>query len=898
MPYAMRFRGGQVHSANVATERDIPPSSSRREQVLSPKAGWVLAIALGLAGFVANSFAISSGWGLEFILGGAIVFSALRVLTPLQIAVAGSIAASQSIWLWDHPWAWVVWTVEAAIIGSLSKRTSPIRHDVLFWLVLGAPLLWLTYGAIMKTDGSSLTLVILKHSINGVLNVTLGELIYTGALLARGQRSAVPMPPVSIDSAILAIMVSVATLPTVIWLRVDAPQREMWLRSMAQAQLVEGYQDIERKLWSWREERTRWLDNYAFYPAIPLHSEFASVQFMQRSERMLRPLNGAGPAIGPITNGTLPQPQLLFTKSQGSGVPKLLLAEPGAGNRANIYAVATLQPDVFEKLLAPTSPNPGYSGVLLVGPTGEIGARFGNVNEPWLQEAAARAFPDGRTIDAQAPREFGTAPMNASRDLAFVTARPTRAFSGWKVVLISQARNAVLEQREAQIRTLLALAGLILLLTLIATVVANRSRRFLEHMAQSLTDLAFLGEERDQAKRVLIAEMEDISERINAASSRMLEQRKALLANRRRLEIILEHGGLVIYTIDTTDPKRPKLKSITPNVRALSGYTTEEMPEPKLLPEYLHPDDKNEPPVMGDLQPGSVITREYRIRNKAGHYIWLHDCLVVNDVTDANPNEAVGFIIDISNRKAASEKLIQASKMESLGRMAAGVAHELNQPLNFISLASQNLYKRFAAGKLDATYAADKIERILSQVRRAAMIVGQVRTFGRSEAETSEVIPVKDVVADVVSLLKGQLDLKGVTLRSEPISQSMCARIHPVRLGQVLINLVINARDSILQRREEGSTPGNITISVRRSRDWVEIAVEDTGTGIPQDKLALLFEPFFTTKSPQEGTGLGLSVSYGIIADVGGTIRAENVENGARFTICLPVPEPEMQAVG
>lgn len=178
------------------------------------------------------------------------------------------------------------------------------------------------------------------------------------------------------------------------------------------------------------------------------------------------------------------------------------------------------------------------------------------------------------------------------------------------------------------------------------------------------------------------------------------------------------------------------------------------------------------------------------------------------------------------------------------------------------------------------------------------MIVGQVRTFGRSEAETSEVIPVKDVVADVVSLLKGQLDLKGVTLRSEPISQSMCARIHPVRLGQVLINLVINARDSILQRREEGSTPGNITISVRRSRDWVEIAVEDTGTGIPQDKLALLFEPFFTTKSPQEGTGLGLSVSYGIIADVGGTIRAENVENGARFTICLPVPEPEMQAVG
>lgn len=748
--------------------------------MLSAKAGWTLAIALGLAGFAANSFVVSSGWGLEFLLGGAIVFSALRVLTPMQIAVAGCLSASQSIWLWDHPWAWVIWTIEAAIIGSLSKRTSPIRHDVLFWLLLGAPLLWLTYGGIMKTDGYSLILLILKHSINGVLNVTLGELIYTGALIVRGHRSAVPMPPVSIDSAILAIMISVATLPTVVWLRVDAPQREMWLRSMAQAQLVEGYQNIERKLWSWREERTRWLDNYARFPAIPLHPEFASVQFMRHTGRVLRPLSGSGPALGPITNGNLPQPQLLSVPVAGTAEPKLALAEPGSGDKPDIYAVATLGESVFERMLAPTESEPGYGGVLLVGPAGQIGARFGNVSEPWLLEAAAKAFPDGRTVDAHAPRTFGTAPMNASRDIVFVTARPTRAFSGWKVVLISYARNAVLEQRQSQLRTLMALAGLILLLTLLASILADRSRRLLERMAQSLTDLAFLGGERDQAKRALISEMEDISERITVANSRMLEQRQALLANRRRLEIILEHGGLVIYTIDISNPKKPVLKSITPNVRLLSGFTVEEMPEPRLLVEYLHPDDKDEPPVMGDLQPGSVITREYRLRNKAGHYLWVHDCLVVNDVTDENPYEAVGFIIDISNRKAASEKLIQASKMESLGRMAAGVAHELNQPLNFISLASQNLYKRFASGKLDAAYATDKIERILSQVRRAAMIVGQVRTFGRSEAETSEVIPVKDVVADVASLLKGQLDLqrRDFAVRAD---QSVDVRPHPSR---------------------------------------------------------------------------------------------------------------------
>lgn len=150
-------------------------------------------------------------------------------------------------------------------------------------------------------------------------------------------------------------------------------------------------------------------------------------------------------------------------------------------------------------------------------------------------------------------------------------------------------------------------------------------------------------------------------------------------------------------------------------------------------------------------------------------------------------------------------------------------------------------------------------------------------------------IAVGKVIRDVVSLLKGQLDLKDISLHHDPISPDIKVRVHPVRLGQVLINLVINARDSILLRRETGTTPSTITISAKETDGLVEITVEDTGTGIPSEQLPLLFEPFFTTKSPQEGTGLGLSVSYGIVADVGGTIRAENTNDGARFVISLPL---------
>lgn len=518
--------------------------------------------------------------------------------------------------------------------------------------------------------------------------------------------------------------------------------------------------------------------------------------------------------------------------------------------------------------------------------------QLGTIEAQWLQDEAVKAFPDGRTVEVNPPRQFGTSPMNASRDTVFVTARPTQAFPGWKVVLISHARNAIIAEREAQLRIMLALAGLIVALTIIASGLADRSRRMLDRMAQSLTDLALLGGEPEQMRRAFITELGDISSRIAQAGSSMQKQRLALLTNRRRLQVIIEHGGLVIYTIDTTRPKSPNLTFITPSIDALLGYQQEEVFTHDWLPAHLHPDDMLEPPVFSRaFKPGAVITREYRLRHKLGHYVWVHDCLVIDDHGDGLPGEAVGFIIDISDRKAATEKLTQAGKMESLGRMAAGVAHELNQPLNFISLASQNLYKRFARGDVDPAYATDKIERILSQVKRAAMIVGQVRTFGRSVTETSPVIAVGDVVADVASLLKGQLDLKGVTLKCLPTDPALQVRVHPVRLGQVLINLVINARDSILQRREDGRpTPGTITMSAHHDDGWVEIAVEDTGTGIAPDKLAMLFEPFFTTKSPQEGTGLGLSVSYGIIAEVGGSIRAENTADGARFIVRLPVP--------
>lgn len=854
---------------------------------LRPVHGWILALTLGLAGFLVNGFPLPTGWSLDFLLGGTLTFAALRLLSPMQIVVAASLAATRTIWLWDHPWAWLIWTIEAAVVGTLSKRTSPIRHDVFFWLLAGAPLVWATYAGILQMEGESLLAVILKHGINGAINVTLGELLYAAILFALRHRMPVHLPPISIDSAILALMISVATIPAILWLGFDAPHRESWVHTLAETQMTKGYQEIERKLVQWRDGQVPRLAARARDPALPLPSDFAAVQVMRRSGKWLRPAPGqtSNFSIGPLPSGPLGETQLLISGASATTTKVALVTSiPSLGT--DHYVAGILKPAVMSRVMALVTDKPAYQATLLIAPSGAVAARTGEMDESWLLNAAARAQPDGRTIEASAPRRFGTAPMTVRLEGVFLTAHPSSVFPGWKIVLLSQARAQILAERQQQLQVMVLLTGLIVLLTLIATALADRSRRLLERMAQALTDLAVEGGEREDIQLALVSELGEIANGISIARSRMQEQRQALIANRRRLEVIIEYGGLVIYTVDLTNPAQPDLTFLMGHVETLIGYRSEDVSAREWLLNNVHPDDLTEPPLLaGPLTPGHAITGEYRLRHKQGHYVWVHDCLVADDGLN---KDAVGFLIDISDRKNAAQKLVQASKMESLGRMAAGVAHELNQPLNFISLAAQNLHKRFSAGTVDAAYAADKMERIMAQVRRASLIVGQVRTFGRSVAETAQVIPVTKVVHDVASLLKGQLDLKGVSLRCEPISPEIQVRVHPVRLGQVLINLVINARDSILLRRETRDTPATITVSVHEAGGLVEITVEDTGTGIAPDQLSLLFEPFFTTKSPQEGTGLGLSVSYGIIADVGGTIRAENTENGARFVISLP----------
>jgi hypothetical protein len=245
---------------------------------------------------------------------------------------------------------------------------------------------------------------------------------------------------------------------------------------------------------------------------------------------------------------------------------------------------------------------------------------------------------------------------------------------------------------------------------------------------------------------------------------------------------------------------------------------------------------------------------------------------------------------DNTEVRRSQQQLTQSAKMATLGEMATGLAHEINQPLNVMRMAIVNVLKRLGNGDVQVDYLTDKLNRIDAQVQRAARVVDHMRVFGRrSEIEQQPFNPL-DAIEGTLSLLSEGLRGKGVELRVRESNLQVQVRGYVDQLEQVLINLMVNARDALLGKREANRDfQPWIAVSAESDEHVVRLWVEDNGGGIDPRLLERIFEPFFTTKPVGVGTGLGLSVSYGIIENMGGRLSVRNGDEGARFCIELPV---------
>ncbi|WP_439615816.1 sensor histidine kinase [Shinella sp.] len=246
--------------------------------------------------------------------------------------------------------------------------------------------------------------------------------------------------------------------------------------------------------------------------------------------------------------------------------------------------------------------------------------------------------------------------------------------------------------------------------------------------------------------------------------------------------------------------------------------------------------------------------------------------------------------LEIAERRLTEQELrktqadlIQAGKLAGLGQMSAALSHEFNQPL-----AAAKTYADSAALLIDrgrVLEAQDNVRRISSLIDRMASISRHLRNFARKPNEKLGPVPLPDVIADTLEIVAPRLKAADAKLAVRLSEETLIVKAGPVRLQQVLVNIISNAADAV-----EGLDDRLIMLSARREEDRVIVQVRDHGPGVPAAIAERIFDPFFTTKGVGKGLGLGLSISYNIIKDFGGNLSVENhPEGGAVFRIVLDV---------
>jgi len=234
--------------------------------------------------------------------------------------------------------------------------------------------------------------------------------------------------------------------------------------------------------------------------------------------------------------------------------------------------------------------------------------------------------------------------------------------------------------------------------------------------------------------------------------------------------------------------------------------------------------------------------------------------------------------------KSGQEQLLQSRKMASIGTFTSGIAHELNNPLNNISITAESLLLEYPG--TDNTEAHEMIQDIIHQADRASHVVKNLLEFSRTERPFLTHLSVKDVLEGTVRLVKNQIMVKGIQMEKEIADDLPAIRGKRQDLQQAFLNIILNS----IQATDRG---GLISIRTEKAQEgYIRVAIADTGSGIKPGDLAHIFDPFYTTKPVGEGTGLGLSLTYGIIKTHGGYIEVKSeVGKGTAFFINLPIAD-------
>jgi PAS domain S-box-containing protein len=385
-----------------------------------------------------------------------------------------------------------------------------------------------------------------------------------------------------------------------------------------------------------------------------------------------------------------------------------------------------------------------------------------------------------------------------------------------------------------------------------------------------------------QEQELLDANLRANSERLRAEQElRRAEQRQA---------VIIQSLPMVLY-LEPYDSRRRIPNYLTGDIEAICGFTYEELlSDPQMWIDRLHPDDRNK--VIAALEArrrSGKMSIEYRWQCADGQFKHVLDQAVLLKDADGRPIEFAGTITDVSEQRSLESQLVQAQKMDAIGKLTGGIAHDFNNLLAAV-IGGLSLLERKVTLE-------DEHQRILGMTKRAAEqgsdLVRRLLAFARRqklEPRAVDIEALRQAVSDLLTHTLGGLIKIDWTIAEG----AWDAYVDQAQLELALVNLIINARDALPGGGSVTITADNQAVaednpSALQAGDYVRISVRDDGTGISPDVIEKVMDPFFTTKAVGKGSGLGLSMVYGFAKQSGGAFRIESqLDEGTTAELWLP----------
>ncbi len=932
---------------------------SQAQAVVTPGAwGWRRAVGLLLllgGGVLGNYLALPLFQGFDYVFGTILVLITLALYGVGWGVVAALVAASYTLILWGHPYALVWYAGEAVFVGILLRRAKSrnlILFEAIYWPLVGAPLIWVMLHLVGGLDAPVTMAVILKQWVNGIGNA-LGASIVLALLPAPGRRAAerrtyelshllfTCLAGVAIAPAILVMALygrevrrsvegdiagEVTTLSSeMVSDALDLLHRHTRMLQGMMQQLHVSPEGAEARLQAVGAvvrvampdvQALRLVDAQgrvlASYPAEESAAELSAelAALFRRARNTEHWTAGLAPLETPRGSERVAAPAgMLWLVMPGSPCPvggRALLAALDQRAMQGTFSVLMGGSDVRAVLVD------GESRVVAATASGPpVGSRYRSPPRevvPRPEYGLEQCYPD--------PEEGGPR-IDRWRRSAFVCERMLGEGLGWRLLV----EAPLAPQHVTVFRTFVVSFGITLVLMLLSVLFAHiASRRVSAPLAQlSAMTTAFSADPvpldvvrwpRSAVREVdaLVANFRELTGTLaekfreirginENLEGKVRARTRELVEANDTLEALVAAAPLAIVITDRAGVVRlsnPAAEAIFDWLPAASGAT----PPRRILPPGLLE-------LFGPVWGGEDFTdRKLGLQRRDGTVLDLSVSAAPLRDAHGAVSAVLALVGDTSERARLEAQLRQAQKLEAVGLLAAGVAHDFGNMLTAM-FGNLELLRGALGGQTLDPRVGMPVEQIDRAAQRARLLTRQLLAFSRRQVIKPQVFELNQLLVDLDKMLR-RLIPESVTIRLRRGGTPLYLRADPGQIEQVVLNLVVNARDAMPAGGTLVIETGAVEVDTAMLKDhaemtpgpYVMLAVSDSGCGMDAITARRSFEPFFTTKPVGQGTGLGLATVQGIVRQAGGCILVySQVGLGTTFRVYLPaVAEPRVLA--